>query len=365
MPTQRIYIIGAGIIAGTHIEAAKRLPNADSIEIHVSDIDKACIESIGARLPHLKTHTDTTAMLAVPARPDDIVIVSTHPNSHCALTLQALETGRHVLCEKPLAMNRQEGLTMLAKARKTGKLLGCCSSRFIGHFATETMKTLLDEAKLGELYHVRWCYRGQSSRTAITIPPNRAWSFDAKRAGGGVVMDWGPYDFTTLSDVLRPVKVEVVSAWMAPEESTLELPGGGVLDVEFHAGAEMIYHREDGSRVHVSYERGHPTYSEGCSIFDFEGTRGAVRLDWLSEQGLQHSFDRDGKVATEHVPYEQPEDALKMLERPLCYFYDSVNGQPSHAVVNEQAVFNFHCIRAICDCAETGQPQTVTKENLQ
>jgi len=364
MPTERVYIIGAGAISGSHVGAVDRLPNGESIEIHICDINPEAVEAMGKRLPRLKTYTDTAAMLAQPAKPGDIVIVATRPNSHCELTLQALDSGRHVLCEKPFAMNQNQSLAMLCKARETKRLLGCCSTRFNGHSATETMKAWLDDGRLGDLYHVRWCYRGQSSRV-VPIDPGRAWFFDSARGGGGVVMDWGPYDFTTLSDLLRPLKVEVLHAWMAPHESSLPLPGGKHVDIEFHAGAEMIYHREDGSRVPVTYERGHPTYSEGCSIFDFEGTKGAVRLDWLSEQGLKYSFDRDGKVETEHVPYARQEGEPAMLHRPLCYFHEAIHGKPSHATINEQAVFNFHVIRAIYDCHRTGKPQTVTKEALQ
>ena len=72
-----------------------------------------------------------------------------------------------------------------------------------------------------------------------------------------------------------------------------------------------------------------------------------------------HGTDRDGKVVSEDIPCEEEENGPKMLQRPLCYFYDAVNGKPSSAVLNEQAVFNFSCLRAVYDRAETGQPQTV------
>ena len=178
---------------------------------------------------------------------NDIVIVCTPPVSHCSVTLQALESKRHVLCEKPLAMNQEESRSMLAKAREVEKLLGCCSPRFIGHHVTETLKSWVAERKFGSLYHVRWFYRGQGSRSGIVVGANRTWCFDSQQSGGGVLMDWGPYDMTAINDILQPVQVDVLHAWMAPPVSDIVLPEGAILDVEFHVGASMLYYCQDGT----------------------------------------------------------------------------------------------------------------------
>lgn len=240
MPTNRIYIIGAGAIVDSHIQTIGRLPGSENIEIHVSDINPEALERTQKTHPHIRVYGDTASMLASPAQPDDIVIVSTAPISHCSLTLQGLESGRNVLCEKPLAMNQDEARAMLQKAGEIDRLLGCCSMRFIGQSATETLKRWLEEGKLGEVYNVNWHFRAQGSREGIVLEPSRvrhAWHVAQSKSGGGVLMDWSPYDFTTLNDVLRPVKVEVLHAWMASPVVNVQLPEGTVLDVdvEFHA----------------------------------------------------------------------------------------------------------------------------------
>jgi predicted dehydrogenase len=360
MPTSRIYIIGTGAISGTHIQTIERLTDSENIEIHVSDINPKALAITQEKYPRVKIYTDTAEMLSNPAREDDIVVVSTPPISHCSLTLQALGSGRHVLCEKPFAMNQNEAHTMLKKAQEMDRLLGCCSVRFIGHRATETMKSWLNEGKLGEVYSVNWHTRGQGSRESIVVSPDSAWRAERRKGGGGVIMDWGAYDFTALNDVLMPVKVEVSNAWMASPVTNVKAPEGVVLDVEFHAGASMLYHREDGIVIPVSYERGHPAYGAKMEIFEFQGTKGAAELNWL-QGGLKRYFDCDGKVVSEDIPCEPGENDPQMLQRPLCYFYDIVNGRPSSAIVNEQAIFNFNCLRAVYDCAETGRTQTVVK----
>ena len=364
MATERIYIIGAGLIARHHVAAVSKLPGGEHMEMHVSDNNPDALQRFKREFPRITPHGDTRAMLANPAQPNDIVIVSTPPSSHCSLTLQSLESGRHVLCEKPLAMNQDESQRMLDKAREIGYLMGCCSVRYIGHSATDTMREWLDQGKLGDVYNVTWCTRNQRSREGMVVEPGAAWRVDCSQSGGGVLMDWGPYDFTVLADVLRPVRVDVLSAWVAPSVANAKLPEGRMLDVEPHVGASLLYHREDGGRVPVTYERGHPAYAPPLNSYEFQGTQGTVALDWLGTDGLTYYHDAGGEVASEHIPYEPRPNEPKMLERPLCYFHALVNGQSSPALVNEGAVFNLSCIRAIYDCAETGRPKTVIREDV-
>lgn len=360
MPTNRIYIIGVGAISGSHLEAIKKLPNSEDIEVHVSDINPEALERMKEKYPYIQTHTDTSAMLSVQPKDDDFVVVSTPPVSHCKLTLLALESKRHVLCEKPFVMNQNEAKLMLKKAKEVQKLLGCCSVRFIGHKATETMKTWIDENKLGKIYSVNWYHRGQGSRESVIIQASSAWRAEKSKGGGGVVMDWGAYDFATINDVIKPIKVEVLHAWIAPTAENVQTPVGVIFDVEFHAGATMIYHRQDGTSMPVSYERGHPAYGNNKTEFEFQGTKGYAELNWLGD-GLKRYFNQDGKVVSEDIPCQPNVGDPSMLERPVNYFYKAVNGYPSPSILDEQAVFNFSCLRAIYDCAETGQLQTVIK----
>lgn len=75
---------------------------------------------------------------------------------------------------------------------------------------------------------------------------------------------------------------------------------------------------------------------------------------------LTHSYDNNGLVESKIVGFLPPgPDAIKFSEKPLAYFYQRMVGQPSSAVVNEQALFNFSCVRGIYDCAQSGQPQTI------
>ena len=80
---------------------------------------------------------------------------------------------------------------------------------------------------------------------------------------------------------------------------------------------------------------------------------------------LTHIYDRDGASESRTIAFPSPApDTLRFGEKPLVYFYRYLHNQPSSAIVNEQALFNFACLRAIYDCASSGQAQTVDAQTL-
>ena len=357
----RIYLIGAGYIAREHAAAIPLLPGAASVELAVADPSPVAREGFLERFPGTRVVADATELLAEPARATDIVIVATPPFTHHDLTVRALESGRHVLCEKPLAMDVAEAEAMVAAARTAGRLLGDCSSRFVGLPTTRMVRELVRAGDLGPLSQATFVHRARRARTGIDYLPETTWFLDSRRSGGGVLMDWGCYDLTTLIDVLRPVQVDVASAWSVNPEIAVDLPPGVVYDTDQHVGASLVFHREDGGRVPVVYERAAATHGEERQVVEIEGRRGAVRwdwLDWVGDGSVTITTDRDGQPA--EMTHHPGRPSIPAHQRPLIAFATMVRGEPSDSVTGEAALFSFRCLRAIQDAARTGQPRTVT-----
>jgi len=358
-----VYIIGAGAIARHHVAAIAKLPRPTRVVLSVAEPDAMARASFTQDVPRARVVDDARAMLSEAPRSDDIVIVATPAFVRRDMTIMSLATGRHVLCEKPLAMNREQAREMLQTARAHDRLLGCCSSRFLGTPTTEEVKRLIHTDALGPLYHVNWINRNQRDRAGVEYQPASHWPLDRSKSGGGIVQDWGPYDIAALNDLLAPVAVDVVSAWLTNPITALNLPPDTVFDVEEHAGATMCYHLPNGNDVTVTYEAAACTHAEARSLVEVEGLGGAARWDWLCLQGhgdVVHAFDNGGKPDRMTRSFAC-EDQLTAMDRPLVYFDRRVRGEGSLAVVNEQAIFNFSCLRAIYDCASSGQPQTVRR----
>jgi len=374
MAKTRIYLIGAGVIAHFHAGSIPILPDPENVELSAADPSPNARARFQEQYPQTRVFERAEIMLSEAARSDDIVVVATPACTHCQLTCAALGTGRHVLCEKPWAMNRAEGERMVAAAKKNNRLVGCCSSRFLGRLANEKVKGMIRDGTLGKPYHLAFVNRGPRSRPGIEYQPESKWFLDRSKNGGGCLVDWGPYDLSLLNDILAPVRVDVSGAWMATPVTAVD-PKDVLFDVEEHIGATsaagrkeaasgLQYYQESGTVISVTYERAACFHGTGCHRAEIEGTNGAVHWDWLGfpqdANAMTHFYDRDGALATDTITYEE-KNPVSAFHKALVFFYREVKGQKAPNVLNEEALFNFSCLQAIYDSIQMGKPQSVRK----
>jgi len=353
-----IYFIGAGAIARSHAEAVELLPNADEIELAAADPTPAARERFAEAVDDVRLYEDSESMLSEPVDPDDFVVVAAPPFTHHDETIAALESGRHVLCEKPLAPTLDEAKAMLATARENDRLLGSCNCRHYRTPGTERVKELIAQGAIGEPYHVTWITRGQRGRPGIEYQPESNWFLDRSKAGGGIVMDWGPYEFATLEDLLDPASVDVKHAWTAQPETDVD-PGDVPFDVETHGGATLVY-RNDERDVQVSYERASGTHGGERNVTEIEGTNGAIRWDWteVGTSTVTLATDDGGELTEESIEVS-PSDDLGPHQRPLVYFDRVVRGGDAPIRTGREAITAIATIDAIYDCAASGEPRRV------
>ena len=249
----RFYLIGAGVIDRTHAEAIYKLQEErGSIEIKVADPNPAALAAFAERFPEALAFADAKEMLREEPREDDIAIVGTPPFTHFALSKLALESGRHVLCEKPLVMNGKEAEALLEIARANDRLLGCCSVRFLHVPKTEEVKRLLGSGELGDVYKISFVFRGQRADRASSINPKAAGSWTAPKARGRHRHGLGAVRFLRAERSAQPI--EVAAAWISKPETEID-PTDAVYDIEGHVGAMLKFRQDGGKTVWVQYER--------------------------------------------------------------------------------------------------------------
>ena len=185
MDKVRIGIIGCGGIANAkHMPALKKLPQVEMVafcDIIVERAEKAAKEY---GIEGAAVYADYKELLA---RKDiDVVHVLTPNKQHSFITVDALEAGKHVMCEKPMAINSAEAKKMLDAAKRTGKKL---TIGYQSRFRADSMylKKMCEAGELGDIYYAK----AQAVRRRAV--PTWGVFLDAENQGGGPLIDIGTH----------------------------------------------------------------------------------------------------------------------------------------------------------------------------
>lgn len=170
----------------------------------------------------------------------DAVSVCNANRLHAEVTIAALRAGKHVLCEKPMALTIEDCNTMVATADSTGKKL------LIGHnqlltAAHRRAKQLIDEGLIGEILTFRTTFGHGGPETWSIDPGPGTWFFNKEAAGLGAMADLGVHK-TYLIQYLTGQRVVAVSARLA----TLDKRGADGNPIGVEDNALCIYEMENG-----------------------------------------------------------------------------------------------------------------------
>lgn len=181
----RIGIIGCGGIAnGKHMPALKKQPNAEMVAFCDIIEERAVKAKADYGTPDAKVYTDYKELLE--DKSIDIVHVLTPNRMHSTITCDALEAGKHVMCEKPMAINSAEALKMVETAKKTGKKLTIGYQNRQRADSLYLKKEALD-GTFGEIYYAK--------ATAIRRRAVPTWGvfLNEFEQGGGPLIDIGTH----------------------------------------------------------------------------------------------------------------------------------------------------------------------------
>jgi predicted dehydrogenase len=183
----RLGVIGVGQIGKHHLNSYTQIEDAKVVA--VADIDETEGQRVAGQydIPHI--YTDFRQLLT---RDDiDAVDVCLHNNYHMPVTVAALEAGKDVYCEKPMAGTYQDALRMMEAAQAAGQRL---SIQLNTLFADETKaaKALIDAGRLGKIYHAR--STGFRRRGRPYVDGYGSPTFVQKQhSAGGALYDMGVY----------------------------------------------------------------------------------------------------------------------------------------------------------------------------
>ena len=278
-------IIGTGIIGKSHIRRYQSM--ADDVEIvAVADLDEAESGRVAQEynIPHI--FSDYQDLLKI----DEIDTVDVClPNFlHAPATIAALEAGKHVYCEKPMARTGAEAQAMCDAARKAGKILAVQMGTVFSKEA-RTARRLIDEGALGRVYYAKTSHYRRRGRVYVDgyATPHFV---QKEKSGGGTLVDMAIYHMARIVYLLGVPAVQTVSASTSQE-----------LDMDEKRRQESGYNVEELGTGFVRFEGDITMFVEEAWAAHIDGgtgdrvmgSKGGVLLDPFTLYTDMYGMDAD------------------------------------------------------------------------
>jgi len=344
----KIGVIGVGNISGQHIQAYLKNPD---VELYAfCDINEERLKEKGEKFGVTRLFTKKEDMLALPDL--DAVSVCTWNSEHAPCTIAALNAGKHVLCEKPMAMNAKEAEEMKAAAEKNGKKLMIGFVRRYGNDC-KVLKDFIDNGYFGELYYGKATYIRRHGNPG-------GWFGDKKRSGGGPLIDLGVH----VIDLVRylngnpnPVSVYGVSYQKLFDRKGMIGRGGWAAS---DANKNAICDVEDMATALIRFDNGMTLSVDTSFSLNIKEEKGEIEL-FGTKAGAKVSPNveifTDMNNYLTNVTFDMP-TALSfdgLFDNEINHFVDWVAGRADKCISPaEDGIALMKILDAVYKSAETG-----------
>lgn len=351
----KVGIVGVGGIAnGKHMPALSKLSNVEIVAF-CDIIKERAVE--GAKkygAPEAKVYTDYRDLVA---RDDiDVVHVCTPNLYHSEITVAALESGKHVLCEKPMAIDYAGAKAMVEASKRTGKKL---SVGYQSRYRPDSsyLKSYIDDGGLGEIYFAKAI---AVRRRAV---PTWGVFLDEEKQGGGPLIDIGTHALDLTLWFMNNYKWESVMGTSYKKLSQRENAANawGPWDPKKYTVEDSAFgfiRFQDGATVMLESSWALNTLQVAEAVCLLCGTEGGADFaDGLRINGEKYSRLytikpelKSGGVAFYEGRSESPQDIEARL------FYQAIADDTDPVVLPEQAAVVTQILEAIYESAKTGKP---------
>jgi len=323
-------LIGASDIARTRmVEAIRGQPNSDVVAVMSSQIARARGYAAETNIPQAYDSLD--AILSDPAI--DVVYISTTNELHAQQTLAAARAGKHVLCEKPLALSLDDAREMVATCQAAGIVMG--TNHHLRNAATHrTLRRLIAEGAIGTPLAARVFH-------AVYLPPRlQGWRLSKPESGAGVILDITVHDADTLRFVLDDEVAEVTA--LAAQQ------GLGTSGVEDAVMGVMRFHGGVLAQFHDAF-----TIRHALTGLEVHGTDGSLIGEHVMTQEPENGrvfLRRNGTVEEVNVGERE-----NLYVRAVRLFNRAVRGQGQPSATGEDGIRSLAIGLAVQESVRSGQ----------
>jgi len=343
MDKVKIGIIGCGNISGIYFERATR--TFEILQIAAcADLIRERAEAQAAAWGVPKVCT-VEQMLADPEI--EIVVNLTIPKAHYEVGIAALQAGKSLYGEKPLALTRAQGRELLKTAKTQGVLLGNAPDTFLGG-GLQTCRKLIDDGCIG---------RPIAASAFMLCHGHESWHPDPEfyyQEGGGPLFDMGPYYLTALVHLIGPVKrVAGMTAITFPERTITSQPRFGTripVEVPTHIAGTMEFASGAIGTLITSFD----VWAHQLPFIEIYGTEGSLSVPDPNSFGGPVRLRRAGAEDWQEMPlthgYSDNSRAIGVAD--LAY---ALRSGRAHRASGEMAYHILDLIHAFHDSAHEGR----------
>lgn len=342
MSKTKVALLGAGFIAEIHLESYQRfVPEAEVVAVYTRNPERA---EAFARKHHIgRWYSDLEA--AIRESDCDVVDICIPNFLHHQAVLTAAAAGRHVILEKPMAMNLEEADEMIAAcARANRKLMYAEELCFAPKY--ERVRKLVQEGAVGSIYQMRQAERHSG--------PHSDWFYDIAQSGGGALMDLGCHGIAWFRWMLggRPA-VRAVQAHMQTgliHGARTRAEENVICTVEFEGGAIGVV--ENSWAKYGGMDDRVEVYGTGGVIYAdlFQGNSALT----YSEKGYGYAMEKAG--STQGWTFTIFEEAFNQgYPQELRHFIDCIREDRTPLVTGEDGRAVLEVICAAYASARRGQ----------
>jgi len=328
-------LIGASTIAREWmIDAIRSQPGNEIVAVMSADSRRGKAFAEANRIA--ASYPGVDALLSDPAV--DAVYISTTNELHKAQTLAAAAAGKHVLCEKPLALTLDDAREMVAACDKAGVVMG--TNHHLRNAASHRrIRELVQSGAIGKPLYARVFH-------AVYLPPHlQGWRLNKPSAGAGVILDITVHDADTLRFILgsEPVEAVALSQQAGMAESGLE--DGVMSAVRFDNNALAQLH--DAFTVKFA--------GTGLEIHGSEGS--ILGRDVMTQRPVGRVTLRNAQGET-----DVPLDHENLYARGLRAFVGAIRGEGPPAATGEDGVRSLATALAVLEASQTGRRTAVRNQ---
>lgn len=320
--------IGASDIAKNKMLAAIRnTPDCEVVSVYSSNLERGRAYAAETNIPHAASSLED--LLSNPAV--NAVYISTTNELHHPQTLAAAQAGKHVLCEKPLAMSLTEAQAMQSACQAAGVVFAT-NHHLRNAQAHHKMRELIAAGAIGKPIAAR-VFHAVYLREAL-----QGWRLDKPEAGAGVVLDIVVHDVDTLRFVLQANPTEVVSL-----SQQFGMSVGTIED-----GSMAVFRFDNGviAQVHTAF-----TVPYAGNGFEVHGTEGSL----IAKNVMHPAAQPEVLLRTAHGDQLLELAANEVYSIGVERFIAAIQGQSKPAASGEDGIWSLAGALACLESARTGQ----------